>query len=108
MTVLEVIQLVLGSGGVVGILLLIYKLGRVIERIEYLGRDIYKVHEEIGATRATLREVKNEILDVKERVSFIESFVFFSEIQAESNNPRSDAAKKMWERRKMKKLESRK
>lgn len=111
MTTIEIIQLVIGSGGALGIAFLVFRSGRTVEKIDNLGRYITKLEDslksEIREVRADLKELRVDVADVKERVSFMESFVFFSEIQAESNNPRSDAAKKMWERRKMKKLESR-
>lgn len=100
MTTIEIIQLVIGSGGFLGIAFIIFRTGRMVQQITTLDKDINSVKTDI-------KDLSKEVADVKERVSFMESFVFFSEIQAESNNPRSDAAKKMWERRKMKKLESR-
>jgi hypothetical protein len=108
---IEIIKLIIGSGGFLGITFIIFRMGRMTEKFDNLLNKVVSFQDEtrseFKAIRADLRELNHELSDVKERVAFIESFVFFSEIQAESNNPRSDAARKMWERRKMKKLESR-
>jgi hypothetical protein len=99
MTNIEILQLVLGSGGFLGIAFVIFRTGRIVEKIGNLDKDL-------NSLKTDIKDLKIDIVDIKERVSFIESFVFFSEFQAESNNPRSAGAKKMWERRKMKKVSS--
>lgn len=99
MTLNEILQLILGSSGLLGIAFLIFRTGRIVEKIDGLDKSV-------TGLEASIQELRHDVSDIKERVSFIESFVFFSEFKAESNNPRSIAAKKMWERRKMKKVGS--
>ena len=174
MGLIEILQLILGSSGLLGIAFLIFRIGRIVEKVDVLERCVTQleintktsisgvyaeikefrkeVKEEIDCFKKDLKseisaeikefrkEVKEEIdcfkkdlkseissvggevlmlredikrmhvdvSDVKERVAFMEAFIFFSEFTAESNNSRSESAKKMWERRKMKKVESKK
>lgn len=146
MTLIEIIQLVVGSGGLIGIAFLIFRTGRIVEKIETTNADLIEFKEDVKKefdktdqklssfrkevkddfersrsdvkseiasvggellmVREDIKRMQVDVSDVKERVAFIEAFVFFSEFKAESNNSRSEAAKKMWERRKMKKLGS--
>ena len=70
--------------------------------------EIAAVGGEILILREDIKRTHFDVSDIKERVAFMESFIFFSEFMAESNNSRSESAKKMWERRKMKAVESKK
>ena len=128
MTLIEIIQLVVGSGGLIGIAFLIFRMGRIVEKIVTTNADLKELKEDVKKefekvrsdiksniasvggellmVREDIKRMQVDVSDVKERVAFIEAFVFFSEFKAESNNSRSEAAKKMWERRKMKKLGS--
>jgi len=98
MEINEVLHLIFGSGGLAGVLFLIFRTGRIVQKIDHLDKDLHTLKVDVNG-------IKNDVSDIKERVAFIESFVFFSEFRAESNNPRSEAAKRMWDRRKSKKLE---
>jgi Sec-independent protein translocase protein TatA len=157
MTILEIVQLVIGSGGLLGLLgtvfFLVFRTGKIVEKINFIGKEVSDLRGEMKSDMSSLRselksdvstlraEMKSDILmlknelkseisqvggellifkkevkeefeklhvdvsDIKERVTFMEAFIFFSEFTTEGNNARSDAAKKMWERRKMKKVE---
>jgi len=95
MEINEVLHLIFGSGGLAGVLFLIFRTGRIVQKIDHLDKDLHTLKVDVNG-------IKNDVSDIKERVAFIESF---AEFRAESNNPRSEAAKRMWDRRKSKKLE---
>jgi hypothetical protein len=146
MGLIEILQLILGSSGLLGIAFLIFRIGRIVEKVDVLERcvtqleintktsisgvyaeikefrkevkeeidcfkkdlksEISSVGGEVLMLREDIKRMHVDVSDVKERVAFMEAFIFFSEFTAESNNSRSESAKKMWERRRMKKVES--
>lgn len=125
MTNLDIIHLLLGSGGLLGILISLiffsFRTGKIIQQINTLDADVKELRketreefwkirkenkDELENVRMDIRSVQANVSDVKERVTFMETFIFFSEFTAESNNPRSEAAKEMWKRRKQKTLEA--
>jgi hypothetical protein len=103
MSLNEILQLILGSSGLLGVTFLIFRTGRIVEKVENLGNQLSKLDHDL---KNDIKELKNDVTDIKERVSFMESFIFFSEFKAESNGSRSEAAKRMWEKRRMKGVES--
>lgn len=70
MTGLETIHLILGSSGLLGIVFLIFRTGRIVEKVDRLGLDL-------GSLKTEIKELRTDVADVKERVAFMESFVFF-------------------------------
>ena len=72
------------------------------------GWMIHRMDSKFEKIDIKLQNIQTDVTDIRERVSFMEGFIFFSEFKSESNNSRSDSAKKMWERRKMKAVESKK
>lgn len=98
MTTAETIQLVLGSGGILGILLgiafLIFRTGKIVQTISAIGKDV--------------NDLKNDVRDIRERVVYIEAVMFFSGLKDEPVTPanvHSERMKKSWEKRRSKQLE---
>lgn len=99
MTTADTIQLILGSGGILGILVgfafLVFRTGKIVQMINVLGKDV--------------NELKTDVKDIRERVVYMEAFMFFSEFKGEptTNNTHSDRMKKAWEKRRTKQVEVR-
>lgn len=105
MNLAEVIQLIIGSGGLFGVLLLIFRTGRIVERISSIEKSIYGLKDDIQEVRIDIKEIRNDISDLRERVAGIEMSTIF--LQVNPNPPsRSDVAKKMWEKRRAKQVEN--
>jgi len=114
MTNFEVWQMIIGSGGILGIIagivFLVFRTGRIVEKINTIEIKMNTTDEKLEIFKKEIREdirrLQSDISDIKERVTFMEAFMFFSEFKAESGNSRSELMKESWKKRKMKQLEA--
>jgi hypothetical protein len=81
METIEVVKLIIGSGGFIGIAFIIFRMGRITEKFDNLLNKVAGFQEEtrseFKSIRSELRDINYDLSDIKERVAFIESFVFF-------------------------------
>ena len=56
--------------------------------------------------REATQRMQDDISDMKERVSFMETFMFFSEFKTESHGSRSETMKEVWKKRRAKQIEN--
>lgn len=62
---------------------------------------------DINEVKSEIREIKSEISDIKERITFLESAALYTmPLEPSQPNPRSQAAKAMWNKRRQKKIDS--
>lgn len=72
MTTFEIIQILLGSGGLIGIVLLFFQLGRFAQKIESLEIDSKKNFLEI---KGDIKEMKHSINAIEIQLSKLETRV---------------------------------
>lgn len=149
----EMWQMIVGSGGIlgiaVGVIFLVFRTGRIVQKIETIDstlkefknevneelRDVrqeikqesrilrqemkeesLKVREEIKSEIAfvrgdvislkdTIKDIQKDVSDIKERVSFMETFMFFSEFKADNPTSRSETMREVWKKRRMKQVQ---
>lgn len=76
---------------------------RLEEHIHHIGDQVNEVRNDLGDFRD---EVHSDSSDIKERISFLEAATLYTmPIETPQPNPRSAAAREMWQRRKAKRLE---
>lgn len=80
------------------------------KNFDEVSNDFDFLGEQSNNIRIDLSEFRNEthrdITDVKERISFLEAATLYTmPLEASELNPRSAAAREMWQRRKQKRLE---
>lgn len=151
----EILQMVIGSGGILGItiglVILVFRTGRIVQKIETIECELkefkkeskqefqnirqevkeefknfrHEIKEEFLKVRSEIKSevaqvggevlslaegskrMQSDISDIKERVAFMEAFIFFSEFKAENNTSRSETMKEIWKKRRMKQVQSR-
>lgn len=85
----------------------------VIKQLESIDNDVQRlrvvVDERFDTVNQYLAENHDNIQDIKERLTFLEAYNSFSmamrPYEPAQSNPRSEAAREMWKRRKQKNLE---
>jgi hypothetical protein len=104
MTLNEVLQLIVGSGGLLGIAYLVFKTGRIIERIDNMDKKIVTLGEKIDSVSQELKETRKDIHSIDIRLAVLEAENIFYNCIPEPNI-RSEAAKNVWKKRKQKILQ---
>ena len=70
---------------------------------EELKENFNKKYQEL---KYEIREIKTDVSDIKDRLTFMEAFLFFSGMGPEPASTHSERMKKAWEKRKMKQIEA--
>jgi 5-bromo-4-chloroindolyl phosphate hydrolysis protein len=76
-------------------------MGLIRNDISSIRNDLKEFRAEVHLEHAVIR---SDIVDVKERLAFLEGISVYT-LEPIHSNPRSEAAKEMWKRRKQKGLE---
>lgn len=76
---------------------------QIDKKFENLDEKFKEVKEEFKAVRSEIKEVRDTTFEIKERLSALESETILYNLIPDENK-RSEAAKRMWEKRKTKKL----
>jgi hypothetical protein len=105
MTLYEILSLAIGSGGLIGTIILFFKMGSFTG---FVTERFNRIDESIKELKIEIKECKSEIKQVSERVTFLEAAVLYSSpiVEAEPSNSRSHAAKQMWVKRKARSIEN--
>lgn len=80
------------------------------KRFEQVGRRFEQIDQRFHAQEANhlnlSRNIGSDMSDIKERLSFLESAALYTmPVEPSQINPRSQAAREVWKRRKAKKIE---
>lgn len=78
MTIAEIIQIFIGSGGLLGILILTFRMGKVVQKIDTLEKTCSE----------NFAEIKTDIKDMKARISAVELQIGRLEIRVEERTLR--------------------
>ena len=62
MTGLEVIHLLMGSGGLLGLLLIIFRTGRIVQKVEGIERRLDKIEEHSRTQGERLARIEGVLL----------------------------------------------
>lgn len=82
MTNIEIVQLVMGSGGFIGVLILIFRAGKIVQKIETLAVDLSSLKAELKKDLSSAKEdIKKDILVSHEDIKIIKSHITGIEIQ---------------------------
>jgi septal ring factor EnvC (AmiA/AmiB activator) len=114
MQTLEIVKLCMGSGGLLGIGFMIFKLGRFAENfINFKGsvnKDFEKMDKKFDSIEKRfdkvdfeIKEIRRDIYDVKERITYLDAETILYNTITDPNS-RSEAAKRSWVRRKAKQV----
>jgi len=78
----------------------------VDKRFDVVDKQFNAIERRFDTVNQYLAENHEHIIDIKERLSFLEAAMIYTvPLEAAQLNPRSAAAREMWKRRKQKKLE---
>lgn len=129
MDTLQTIQFITGSGGIFGILYLIFKMGRFTQKLDNfivatgqrfekvdkqfekvdnqmdiqskkIEQQFEKVDRQFEKINTELKEIRKDLSEVKERISVAEAENFLIHT-IPNESTKSEIAKKVWKRRKM-------
>lgn len=103
MEILDIVKICIGTLGLLGIFHLIFKLGRLCERIKGFKSDTENSFKSIDKhmEKATFERsnLHAELYAIRERITFLEAeTIMYNTIP--DGNTRSEAAKRSWARRK--------
>lgn len=73
MTLAQIIQISLGSGGVIGIFYLIFKMGKIVQKIETLDKKTDLISNEI-------KEIRKDISVTDHRISRMEGYLMYTPV----------------------------
>ncbi len=73
------------------------------KRFDSIDKQFMEVKEEFKAVRVEIKEVRDTTFEIKERLSTLEAETILYNLIPDGNK-RSEAAKRMWEKRKTKRL----
>lgn len=79
------------------------KFAHIDEEFKSVREEFKSVREEFKSVRKEIAEVKDVTFEIKERLAFLEAETILYNTIPDSNK-RSEAAKKMWERKRQKRL----
>jgi archaellum component FlaC len=65
---MEVLSLILGSGGLIGVAVLIFRTGRMVEKIEIIGKNVESLKIEMSNE---FKNVANEFKEIRKDISTI-------------------------------------
>jgi uncharacterized Ntn-hydrolase superfamily protein len=68
MEIENIIQIIIGSGGVLGIAFLVFRTGRIVEKIESSDKKISEIKDDIKEVRRTLNLIEIQIGKLETRV----------------------------------------
>lgn len=68
MTNIEIVQLILGSGGILGFIILIFRMGRIIEKIGNMSDKIDTISTKIDECNKRLGETNDRLTRLEVRV----------------------------------------
>lgn len=78
-------------------------------RFEKVDLIIDKVNSRFDQVHAEFKEIRLDLTEIKERMAFLEAAnIYTMPLQPSEPNPRSQAAREMWKRRRQKSLETKK
>lgn len=118
----ELWQMIIGSGGLlgiaIGVVFLVFRTGRIVQKIDAFDSDFTEMKSDFKELKTNVVELKvdvrglqsnvkglqSDVSEIKERVTFMETFIFFSEFKAETNGSRSEMMKEVWKKRRMKQV----
>lgn len=108
--ILEIIKLMIGSGGLIGIALTIYKIGRFAEKFEQfktsINENFNEMENRFNKVDKKLDKLEEILKDQGERLAFLEaSSIYTLPLEPPQPNVRSAAAREMWKKRRAKKIE---
>lgn len=69
MTTFEIIQLFIGSGGLIGVVLLFFQLGKFAQKIDSMDKRMESLDE---SCKKNFSEIKNDIKEMKHSINAIE------------------------------------
>ena len=72
MTTVEIIELILGSGGLIGICIVIFRMGKIVQNIETLDENCKKNFSEM---RADIKEIRQGINVIEVQIGKLETRV---------------------------------
>lgn len=116
MTTAEIIEIVIGSGGVLGITFIIFRMGALVEKIKHMDGRIDTLDKKIEAkfekVDGRFDKIENGIRSIDVRLSVLEAKTIIYNMIKDPNsknevykNRRSEAAKNRWEKKRAQQIE---
>ena len=65
---MEIVQLIIGSGGLIGVLILIFRTGRIVEKLDSLDRSACEMKLDIKCINAKLGTIDIQIAKLETRL----------------------------------------
>jgi DNA anti-recombination protein RmuC len=82
------------------------KFSSISKRFDKIDQQFDKIDARFDTVNRHLVDIRNDITEVKERLSFLEAAnIYTMPFEPSEPNPRSQAAREMWKRRKAKRVE---
>ena len=116
----EIIKFVLGSGGLIGVIVIVFRFGKVFEKLESMDRKFDaidkkfdavekrfdKIDEKFDKIDQRFNHIDKTLAEHGERLAFLEAAnIYTMPVEPVIPNARSSAAAEMWRKRRSKKLE---
>ena len=70
---------------VISALILSYRIGRVLEKVENHDRNDDKLEQRIGELTSEVKDVKADVADIKEDIGFVKGYIMGQNVKEESH-----------------------
>ena len=72
---MEILSLLIGSGGFLGVLLMVFRMGKLVKACEHTAEKVSELGDEIKEVKEEIKEMRKDINDIKVQIGKLETRV---------------------------------